>query len=298
MRKFLICGLVAVGCCASAVAATKSLTCGGAKSITSEAAKLAPGDTLQVSGTCIENVSIPANVQNIAIVGLAGARIQAPAGSTTSAVVIRGRTVRVSGFTITGGVEGVQVLDGGAASIDGNTIEANSGNAVLVQFTSLARIFNNIIQNNGDNGVLVSRGSSALIGLASLAATTPSPNTIVGNGGGGIQVSRSSHATVVGNTISGNASHGVLVNRGAQADVASNTIANNGDQGIEVAFNSAANLGNTTGTGLRDLPNSGSGNAGFGLRCFGAGSVGGRIGTLTGNAGALNPQDCAGVVSP
>jgi hypothetical protein len=297
MRKFLICGLV-VGCCASAVAATKSLTCGGAKTITSEAARLAPGDVLQVSGTCIENVSIPANVQNITIVGLAGARIQAPAGSTTPVVVIRGRTVRVSGFTITGGVDGISVLEGGAASIDGSTIEANSGVGIAVLFSSTARIWNNIIQNNGDTGVLVSRGSSAMIGLTSLGTSTPSPNTIVGNGGGGIQVSRSSHATVVANTISGNASHGVVVNRGAQADVASNTIASNGDQGIEVVANSTVNLGNTTGTALRDLPNSGSGNAGFGLRCLGGGFFGGRIGTLTGNAGTLSTPDCAGVVSP
>lgn len=283
---------------APADAATRSLTCGGLKTITGEAAKLNPGDVLQVSGTCVENVSIPAHVQSITIEGLPGARIQAPATPVDAVVRIRGRAITLRNFTITGGSEGVQVLDGGFAWIDGNTIEANAGLGINVQFASTARIWNNIIQNNGDFGIFVGRSASALIGLSSVTASTPTPNTIVGNANGGIIVRGSAHAIVVANTISGNNGRGILLTTGSHADIASNTIAGNSGDGIEAANNSTVSLGSNSGTALRDLPNNGSGNAGLGLRCTGGGYANGRIGTLTGNAGQIDVASCSGIVNP
>jgi parallel beta-helix repeat protein len=283
---------------APATAATRALACGGIKTITGEAARLNPGDVLQVSGTCVENVSIPADVQSITIQGLPGARIQAPATPSDAAVRIRGRAITLRNFTITGGSEGVQVLDGGFAWIHGNTIEANAGLGINVQFASTARIWDNIIQNNGDFGVFVGRSASALIGLSSVTASTPTPNTIVGNVNGGILVRGSAHAIIVANTISGNAGRGVLLTTGSHADIASNTIAGNNGDGIEAANNSTVSLGSNSGTALRDSPNSGSGNVGFGVRCTGGGYANGRIGALTGNAGAMDVASCSGTVNP
>lgn len=279
-----------------AQAATRSLACGGMKTITAEAARLAPGDVLQVSGTCTENVSIPANVNGITIEGLPGARIQAAAADAV--IRIRGRAIRIRNLIISGGTEGVQVLDGGFAWIEGNTIEANSGIGVNVQFASTARIWNNIVQNNGDVGIFVARSSSALIGLSSVVDATPTPNTITGNGTDGVQVTGSAHAIIVANTISGNGARGVIVLKGSHADVASNTIASNASHGIEAANNSTVSLGSNSGSALRHLPNAGSGNSGYGLLCTGGGYVNGRIGTLTGTLGQFDNASCSGTVNP
>ena len=91
---------------APAHAAVRSLTCGGIKTITAEAAKLSPGDVLQVSGTCTENVSIPAHVTSITLQGVGGATVEAPAGAG-AAFSVRGRAIRITGFTIRNAGEGV-----------------------------------------------------------------------------------------------------------------------------------------------------------------------------------------------
>jgi parallel beta-helix repeat protein len=59
-----------------------------------------------------------------------------------------------------------------------------------------------------------------------------SPNTIQNNGENGITVSRASAARIVGNTISSNGSNGILINRVSHADVSSNAIDSNGGDGV------------------------------------------------------------------
>lgn len=274
-------------------AATKSLTCGGAKTITSEAAKLSPGDVLEVSGACTESVSIPAHVNSISLRGVGGATLATP-GGTGAAFSVRGRAITITGFTIRSAGEGVQVIDGGFAWIHGNTIENVTGIGINIGPNSTARIWSNIIRNNGDFGINISRSSSATIGVVSLNDTTASPNEITGNAGGGIHVSGSSYATILGNVIAGNGSRGVLLTRGSGAEIASNTISNNAGSGIEAVHNPTVRLGNPTGTDLRSMPNSGTGNTQYGVQCNGGGHIGGRLGGLSGNAGATDIVACSG----
>jgi parallel beta-helix repeat protein len=282
-----------------AFAATKSLTCGGGKTIASELAKLLPGDVLQVSGVCTENVTITSSMSDITIQGVNGATVQATA-PTQTVFSVRGRGIRISNLTITGGFEGIQVLDGGFAWIEGNTVTGNTEWGIQVSGTSVARIWNNVIQNNF-GGVLVNSGSFALIGASSVTDAAVSPNTIKNNtGDAGIQVTRSSAARVVANTITGNAGEGVHVLRGSQADVASNTIEGNGLAGVQASNNSTIGLGQSSGTSPFALPNSTSGvlNGGVGVACFGGGYVNGRQGTLNGTGGAANIAGCAGSLAP
>jgi parallel beta-helix repeat protein len=274
---------------ALADAGTHQLLCGGQRTVADALGQLNPGDTLLVSGACIENITIPEDIQDITLSGQGTASITA-LNSDESSVNIRGRGITLTGFTIIGGLNGVIVTRGGAAIIDANviqtaqtgvtlstngtarlvnnTIQNNTGNGVAAAESAALRLDNNIVQNNGVEGVIINENSSARIGL-------DAPNTIQGNGGRGVVVTRSSNARITGNTIINNVSRGVDVLRGSHADVANNNINANGGHGILVNYNSAVNL---------DAPNTGS-NGQFGIVCLNSGMVDGRRGSLTGANG-------------
>ncbi len=272
---------------------TINVNCGVGATIASVLAKnLRPGSTILVSGTCNENVIIDAHHLDITLDGQGTATISGP-DATNHTIRLRGRGITIKNFaSITGGLNGINVARGGSALIDSNTIQSTGNQGIAVITSSTARIVNNIIQNNPNNGIVVSEGASARIGILTNSDTVASPNTIQNNSNRGINVRGHSTAKIVGNTISGNLSDGVLVNEVSQADLASNVISNNGGTsagyGINFGRNSGVNLGNDTGTTIFDLPNSGTGNALFGIRCFINSYGDGRQGTLTGNSGAVD----------
>jgi parallel beta-helix repeat protein len=286
---------LAMGTATGAMAETESLTCRPGTSITAALAKLKPGDVLQVRGVCTENVVIPPHVSDITLQGVNGAIVQA-VDATQSAIEIRGRGITVKGLTVTGGLVGIQVVDGGFAWIDGNTIRFNSAGGIQVNSNSTARIWNNVIESNG-GGVNVANNSSALIGAHSVDDPAPSPNTIRNNSGAGVAVQGSSAARVVGNTITGNGSRGILVARGSQVDVAGNNISGNTADGILVVQNSTILL--AAGGGLLAAPNStDAANTGYGVQCNGGGFIAGHQGTLFGSLGDSNVGGCSSGLIP
>jgi parallel beta-helix repeat protein len=250
----------------------------------------AGGDTITVTGTCSENVVIGEGQNRLTLDGGGAAVLDGPNASNPT-VIVRGREITVKGFTITGGLDGVQIYRGGTVTVDGNTIDGTGRYGISVVQNSYARIINNTIQNNPEEGILVSENSSARIGLLTFQDPAASPNIIQGNGGSGIQVLRSSVAIIVGNTIAGNTLDGIRVVRASQADIASNMINSNSENGILVVQNSMINLGNDTGTGIADLPNTTTPtakNAKFALKCAIGGAMDGHFGTLKGIKGPVS----------
>jgi len=247
--------------------------------------------TINVSGTCNENVLILERRHNITLNGVGSPTINGT-DPTSPTVNVRGRGITIQGFTITGGEHRVLVSRGGAAIIHNNTIDGTGsagGHGILVNQHSSARITNNTIQNNPRSGVFVHEGSSARIGFVAADDTAASPNTIQVNAENGITVSRSGHTRIVGNLISSNTGDGVRVTRGSHADVSSNTINGNGGDGILVSQNSGANLGEDTGTTIFDSPNSTTvNNGGSGIRCRINSYANGRLGTLNGASDATD----------
>lgn len=273
---------------AIAEATTKKVTCNPKKSLNSTIAKLKPGDTLLVSGTCNENVVVGSELSRITLDGQGTAIINGP-DATANTIVIRGRNITIKGFTITGGSRGIQVNRGAEATIDGNTIESTGGQGVQLFNGSTGRILNNTIQNNPDHGIFVVGTSVADIGITAAGQTVPDTNTIQNNGGDGIQVSRGSSARIMGNTISNNTGSGILVDSNSVADTASNTINGNGDSGILVRRNSSVRLGRDNGTTPTTAPNSTTANnTGNGVNCRINGSVDGQVGTLNGTVAAVD----------
>jgi len=277
----------------------RTVNCSAGQTIGSVIRSLRDGDVLKVIGACNENVAITEpRPNNITLDGGGTATISGP-DATSAVIQIAGRRANIQNFaSITGGRAGIQLLRGASATISGNIIQGVGAQGIIVLQTSFATIVNNTIQNNlNSGGISVSESSSARIGFNTAQDTVASPNTITGNGttsgSSGISVDGNSFAQIVGNTINGNglgggapSGNGISVGQASSAEISSNSIDNNAQDGIAVGRNSFVQLGSDTGSGIFDAPNSGSGNGRNGVRCFINSSGDGRIGALTGNAGA------------
>jgi parallel beta-helix repeat protein len=244
-----------------------------------------PGDTIRVSGTCQENLTIPEGKDRITLDGGGEATVVGP-DATQNTVSIRGRGITITGFTITGGRMGIDVVRGGTALIDGNTIEGTGQFGIIVGSWGAANIVNNTIQNNPGNGIQVNGNSFSFIGFRSPLDTVASPNIIRNNGMHGIHVTLSSSARIAGNTISGNTRNGITVDRASQANISDNVIDANGQNGIFVTENAGVNLGSDAGSSIYDLPNRTTSDNGLhGISCRVGGYLNGRLGSVSGNNG-------------
>jgi len=267
-------------------AASIKLTCSAKDTIGNALKKLKPGDTLLVSGSCSENVEIPVEAARITLDGQGTATIKGP-DSNTATIRVTGRGITIKGFTITGGLSGIQVSAGGEAVIDGNTIQGAGRFGIQVNRASSAIIVNNTVRNNTTNGITIGGSSVALIGVGTGRDEKASPNTIENNAEHGITVGRSSSARIVQNTIRNNKGNGVNVTRASQADVSNTTITGNGGDGISVTQNSSVSMGIDIGIPIFDLANiTASNNSGVGVRCTLNSSVDGRLGSLKGSKAA------------
>jgi parallel beta-helix repeat protein len=245
-----------------------------------------PGDTILVSGTCHENLTVHAGKDQITLDGGGTAIIDGP-DATLNTISARGvRDIRVTGFTITGGRAGISIDRGASALVDGNTIDHAGRFGIIVGGWSTANIINNTIQNNPTHGINVTGNSFVFIGFRTADDTVASPNTIRDNGVHGINVTFSSSARIAGNAISNNLRNGINIERASQATVSDNDLDGNGQNGIFVTENGGANLGSDTGAGIFEAPNRTSVNNGVrGISCRVGGYANGRIGTLNGSAG-------------
>ncbi len=249
-----------------------------------------PGQTIQVTGTCSENLLVRNEKQRITIDGGFTATISAPS-NTSPAVNIRGKGILLQNFTITGGSNGVWVNRGSNAVLNTNVIQNSTGNGVLVDELAFAVLTNNTIQNHPAAGAFVSEHSTARIGFNADSDTVASPNVIVDNLIGVI-IANGSSARIVGNTIQNQTGDAIQVLRDSHAEISSNQIFTNGGDGIEVGENSFVQLGEDSGTSIFESPNaSTNANLGFAIRCTVGGMADGRLGTLNGIAGVKSFSD-------
>jgi parallel beta-helix repeat protein len=247
-----------------------------------------PGHAIQVSGTCHENVTIPLGKDGITLDGGGTAAITGP-DVTQPTVLVRAKDITIRGFTITGGLAGIAVTQGGTGLIDGNTVLNTGGYGVSVSQLSSAVIVNNTLQNNFQAGIGVAETSFAFIGFVTFSDTVASPNFITGNRAQGIAVFRGSYARIVGNDISNNGANGVNVRESSSAQISDNTVNANGVNGILTAQGSGVLLGADTGNTIFTRPNTTTINNGaFGIRCQVAAHADGRLGSLNGNSGPEN----------
>ena len=270
------------------MATIHTVDCSAGEKIQDKIAAAGPGDIIQVSGDCSENVAIPSEVVRITIDGQGKTVIQAPPKG--DGFFIRGREITIKGFTITGGRDGIHlsgVAAGASANIVENTIRKTGRHGIHLDHSSVGRIAGNTIEDVHTCGIDVAESSVARVGYL-LRPLGHGPNTIRNSGEHGISVNRGSSARIVGNTIANNKGSGVFVTRNSQADIFGNSISGNAGDGITASHNAGVNLGNEDR--LFDLgPNrtdAGSKNAGFGLSGSVGGYADGPAGTLSGTRGA------------
>jgi hypothetical protein len=253
-------------------AATATVDCSGATpgAFTSINAALATLDafgphTINVSGTCIENVAIR-NHDRITLQGVPTATVQAPVG--VAMLVQRSRNLTLRHLTIRNGARALFVTTQSEAVIEDVVLE-NSGNGLVVDNDSivtsggplLAHALN--IHGHGfgvvldgatffaNGNVTIENNGTGVDAEASRLAFIGSPtavNLIRNNTGNGIFAHGGTDLDFRGtNTIEGNALDGILAFENTSVDVLGSTTINaNLRGGIALIFNSSGRLANVT----------------------------------------------------
>ncbi|MCH7779176.1 MAG: right-handed parallel beta-helix repeat-containing protein [Gemmatimonadetes bacterium] len=197
----------------------------------------AEGDTIEVSGTCNESITIRndhtvVDGQSVVFGGVGGAKIIVPVASGDRAVSIRADFVTIVGFSeIIGERQGISV-SGNNQSIRGNTIKDSDSHTIILTSNASASIRDNVITNSGFHGIRVARGANA---------------------------------TIQDNTITGSRRHGIQLSEVSSGEIEGNTITDNGRNGLTVSANAAVRL--------RDAPNVFERNGGSGIACSTGGSL-------------------------
>lgn len=272
------------------VAATVAVDCDAGGALGPALASLKPGDVLSVQGTCRENIVIPADFHDITVDGQGKATVAAP-NARQPAVQVLGREITLKGLTVRGGQFGIAINRGATAIIENSTMEEAALSGLEVSQNSFGRIVNNTMRHNKLNGILVLGSASVHIGVLQTGDRSPQPNVIENNGGDGIMVMRSSTARIIGNILSGNERNGLTVQQASHADVAGNAINANHEHGISVAGNSGVNLADSAMRVFERPNTTAATNGGFGIRCAIGAYVEGPLGSLGGRSGPKDVSD-------
>ena len=256
-----------------------------------------PETTINVQGTCTENITIHSWQHNLTIDGQSSSSIDA-ANDGQPVVRIRGREIIIKGFasggSISGGRNGIRI-EHASARIEGNVIEGNNLVGISVGESAYSEIMGNTIQNNGSNGIGVSGSSSTEIGDCGGQS-----NAILSNGGHGVAISQNSTAVVMGNQITDNADVGIFVVDGSMADTGSNVISGNID-GVDVRRGAVVRMGRQglSGACIENPNSTVTNNTGYGIQCSSQSVVDGELGSLNGVAGATSlDESCFSDLAP
>ena len=208
-------------------ASAANVNCDHGQSLSKAIGKLKPGETLLVRGTCVEHLDIGEQVLNVILDGQGTAAIHGPDASRFT-ITIRGRGVRITGFTVSGGDRGIAILDTGAAVIEANVITDAANIGVHVGRNSAARILGNTIRNVAGQGINVRLGSGADIF-----------DNVITQNGTGIDVDSAGAADISGNQVVANQQDGIRLRNNSHIrfssdpdNTATNLIENNGGFGV------------------------------------------------------------------
>ena len=181
--------------------------------------KAKAGDTVIVTGTCNERVTVTTG--NVTIDG-GGTAIIDGTGIAAPGSLLRVRALNVSILNLTvqnSPRAGINVEFGGSAIIQGVTS-----------------------RDNGLHGIAVARAAYAQIGPTGFdhpAAGVPPGNHLFDNTRNGINVRNGANAQIFHNLITGN-NRGINISNNGSAEIDGNVITGNADAGIRLSENGAA----------------------------------------------------------
>ena len=142
------------------------VNCDRGENIAEVLARAEPGDTIRVTGTCVERVSI--KTDRITLDGQGAATLDGGGGPTSEfdgVVTIDGASgVTIQGFTVQNGPgEGILGTHGAAFSVRNTTVQDNGFTGVAVGQGSTAELTDCSILRNGGPGMDVYTQSSAVL---------------------------------------------------------------------------------------------------------------------------------------
>lgn len=214
----------------------RKVNCDNGGSIQTKIDKAKEGDTIEVTGTCLEDVVITKDRITLDCVSPANASIVGT-GATTTTLQVTGSNVTVANCTVSGGsnvLGAITIRSGGSARVENNKIAGGTGaNAtnVAVAGNSYGQLVGNEI-SGGVNGVFILSSSMADLFQNSIGGVVT-----------GIGVFNSSSADIVDNTVTGRGlgiGNGVFVSR-----------TSTGNFSNDVIFGNTPNVIQNFGTGIR-----------------------------------------------
>jgi Right handed beta helix region len=189
------------------------VNCDHGESLTKALEKAKPGETIQVSGTCLEAVTI--TTDRITIEGNGSAIIDGRGAEAVTADGVRG--VTLTGLTVRQGLHGIVAKGGANLKLTSVTTQNNFVSGIRVDGHSSVELRDCTAQNNGVNGLEVDRASEVRITGTFLSQ---------GNGVFGIFLNNTSS----------------IVFANATANLTNNTL------GIQVGLNSGASIADAATT--------------------------------------------------
>ena len=231
------------------------------------------GDTILLSGTCTETLSI---AKAITLDGQGTASL-APSDPADVTITTQEELVRILGLRLESPAN-VQIAVGlgSQAFVNGCTVRNGATAGMTATAGGFLIATDNVISENA-TGVFVVDGARGRFGLRLLTDVVASPNTISGNLTNGITIAQNGSADIVGNSISQN-DIGVVVTEGARARVTANTISEN-RIGLFQSTHASVNLASPAPAAnpLFEIPNDGAAPPQLAIICAG-GSLSGRVG--------------------
>ena len=230
-----------------------------AKSLQSAVERANPGDTINVSGICVERIDV--GTDGVTIDGGGAATIDGTGlGGTQPLVVVEARNVRIQNITVTDSPSsGIHVRNSGSVIIEGTTIKNNAADGILLNQSAYARI------GSGENDHPATAGNET-------------GNDINHNTKSGIAVRSSATADIFHNSISIN-ERGINITNAGSANIAGNEITGNTARGISLLTSGAASLSQNP---VHNETNLIQGNV-IGFRCALGGTASGTTQTYSGN---------------
>jgi len=250
---------------AGADSAVKKVKCDRGQTLTEALKKAKPGDTLQVTGTCHERVTI--TTDRLTLDGGGSAVLDGGGVGPTEfegVVTIDGvQGVTLTGFTVQNGPgEGILGIHGAAFAVQQTTVENNAASGIAVADGSTADLTDCTIQGNGF-GIDVFTSSSAILRGAIIISQ---------NKGNGAEVNGQSILEIRGAQVQMNDNGGIGLVAGSgqvaifgfTASQGSTLTANgNGDFGIIISGSQLTILGSDFGSGANIITAANTGVAGI-----------------------------------
>lgn len=190
--------------------------------------------TLDVSGTCNENVTVQ-SFENLTLIANPGASINDASGGNLDVLdVADTHEFSLQGFTINGAIA---CFDYSLCRFSGNTVQGSTGDGIAI-VRARASFQGDTLQNNAGRGLSVLNGGIAL----AIGVTTQ------GNADNGAVVNLGSHL-VTANLISrNNGIYGMFIANHSTLELIDSTLTGNGGRGVSIAASSEARfLTSTTG---------------------------------------------------